>query len=382
MYLTQEDRRRMAGEVMVCGFLGDQVGPELREIMREVAPLGLILFGRNVGSAEANMEFTRELKSLRPHQPPLLAVDQEGGRVARLKESVSLWPPMATLGRMHALDPKGAVQVARAVGAALGAEVRCQGFDIDFAPILDVHTNADNPVIGDRAFSSEAPVAAVLGAAFIRGMQGGAAGSHTGLLAPGLGPVGACGKHFPGHGDTAEDSHHHLPTLPHPLQRLEAVEWLPFKAAIEAEVSSIMTAHLVVEPIDSLPATLSHTFLTKYLRHQLGFRGAIISDDVDMKALYDHHAMEDVGPMGLKAGIDVFLACRDPEAIMNLYRGIVVAAEKNTLPHEVLAQRAAMATAWRQRYTREALPTKTAVQSLRRAVDGHRPLVDKLAAFV
>jgi beta-N-acetylhexosaminidase len=367
MYLTQQERRKMAGEVLLCGFEGTQVGPELKEIMREVQPLGLILFGRNVGAPEANMELCRELKSLRKDAPVLLSVDQEGGRVARLKTGMSLWPPMATLGKMHAVDAPTALTTAREVGAALGNEVRAQGFDVDFAPVLDVHTNPQNPVIGDRAFSEDANVAAALTAPFVQGLQG------TG--------VAACGKHFPGHGDTLEDSHLSLPRVSHDLRRLQEVEWRPFVAAIAAGLSSIMTAHMVVEPLDDKPATLSHTFLTQHLRGTLGFGGVIISDDVDMKALSAHYDMEAVGPMGLLAGIDLFLACRDPDAIMRLYRGIILAAETGALPHEILADRAKRATAWRTRYQRPAPGAKAGTDALARLVDAHRPLVDRLGSF-
>lgn len=367
MYLTQQERRKMAGEVLLCGFEGTGVGPELKEIMREVRPLGLILFGRNVSVPEANMELCRELKSLRTEDPVLLSVDQEGGRVARLKTGMSLWPPMIALGKMHALDAKAALSTAHAVGAALAQEVRAQGFDVDFAPVLDVHTNPQNPVIGDRAFSENPHVAAALAAAFIKGMQG--AG------------VAACGKHFPGHGDTLEDSHLSLPRLQHDVRRLQEVEWPPFVAAIAAQVSSIMTAHVVVEPIDDKPATLSHTFLTEHLRQKLQFKGTIISDDVDMKALSAHYDMETVGPMGLLAGIDLFLACRDPDAIMRLYRGIIVAAETGALPHETLAARASMATAWRTRFYRPAHKPQGGAAALARWVDAHRPLVDRLHSF-
>lgn len=368
MYLTKDDRRRMAGEVMLCGFEGTGVGPELKEIMREVSPLGLVLFSRNLSHAEDNMEFCRELKSLRPKEPALLCVDQEGGRVARLKKSMTLWPPMAVLGRMHQVAPKEAEVCAYRVGEALAKEVRTIGFDIDFAPVLDVHTNPDNPIIGDRAFSTEPGVVAALGAAFIRGMQD--AG------------VGASGKHFPGHGDTHEDSHIALPKISHDIRRLRQVEWLPFVAAIKAQVSSIMTAHVVVEPVDPLPATLSPIFLTQHLRGELGYQGTIVSDDIDMKGLFDHFDMEAVGPMGLAAGVDVFLGCRSPEAIMALFRGIIVAAEKGVLPHKTLAARAAQARRWRAAYSRPAVGAKEGTGQLAQHVDGHRQLVDQLASYI
>jgi beta-N-acetylhexosaminidase len=368
MYLTRDQLRRMAGEVLICGFDGQDVGPELKEILRETKPLGLILFARNLSVPEANIELCRRLKSLRanPEHPLMLSVDQEGGRVARLKEGMTRWPPMARLGAWHRYDPRGARHAATAVGEALAREVRAIGFDLDYAPVLDVHTNPNNPVIGDRALSTDPEAVAELGAAWVRGMQG--AG------------VGACGKHFPGHGDTDTDSHLTLPKISHDLRRLEAVEWRPFRAAIEAGVSSLMTAHVLMEACDGTIATLSELLLTTHLRERMGYRGIILSDDVDMRALADHYAMTEVGRLGMRAGVDVFLACRDPEAIMQLYRGIVLAAESGALPHATLYEHAQRAVAWRRAY-KPALGSGQAMQALAQAVDAHRGLADQLAGF-
>ena len=359
--LLRQEVRRAAGEVMVCGFAGTQVDAELREVLRELQPIGLILFARNIASTEALVELTAELKALRPASPLLLAVDQEGGRVARVRQGVSVWPPMAALGQHN--DEK----LAHQVGAALGREVRALGFDVNFAPVLDVDTNANNPVIGDRALSKDAADAGRLGAAMVRGLQG--AG------------VAACGKHFPGHGDTDVDSHLALPTLEHDLDRLRGVEWPPFRAAIAAGVASIMTAHVKVPALDEhLPATLSRRALTEVLRGELGFRGVIVGDDVDMRGLADHHDADSVGPLGLNAGVDLFLACKDPAAMFALYRGIVRATEDGRVNHDVLEAAAARTRALAQRFGRPAMAPRRAIAELREACDAHRGLVDRIKA--
>lgn len=324
--------RAAAGRVIACGFDSTQVTPELREILREVRPAGLVLFARNVESPEQVAELCRELKSLRADEPLLLCVDQEGGRVARIKAPATEWPTLRTLGRI------GDAKLAERFGVALGREVRAMGFDVDFAPVLDVDTNPDNPVIGDRSLERDPDRVATLGAAICRGLQ--AAG------------VAACGKHFPGHGDTNTDSHLELPTLEHELDRLRAIEWPPFKAAIDAGVSSIMTAHVMVPVIDEIhPGTLSAKVLD-HLRDELAFSGVIVSDDIEMKAVAERYTPMEMASLGLNAGVDLFLACHKPEVILELYRGVVQAVERDEISHTTLLAAEKRVQAWRQRFCR------------------------------
>ena len=331
MSATRADIRHAAGQLIICGFESDQVSPELRDVMTEVNPLGLILFSRNLPSVEHAQALTHELKSLRPRpeEPLLLCVDQEGGRVARLKAPCTEWPPMRSIGAANDAD------LARKVGAALAAEMRALNFDVDFAPVLDVDTNPNNPIIGHRAFSDDPAKVAALGAAFIRGMQGGG--------------VSACGKHYPGHGDTDQDSHLTLPHLKHDAKRLAKVEYPPFQAAIDAGVAAIMTAHVVIDSLDSVPATLSAKALDP-LRRQFGFTGVIISDDIEMRAVADSYSPAAMAGLGLQAGIDVFLSCRKPEVVLELYRGIIQAYERGDVSSQTIIDRAKRAAEWRQTY--------------------------------
>jgi beta-N-acetylhexosaminidase len=365
MYLTRAECRTLAGQLILSGFVGTEATWELKEILKEIKPLGLVLFARNLGCAEANIELCRELAALRPQEPLVLSVDQEGGRVASLTDGMTRWPPMRALGQLYRQDPAYGRRMAWQVGQALAEEVRAIGISLNFAPVLDVHTNPANPIIGDRAFSEHPEDVAILGAAFITGMQG------AGVM--------ACGKHFPGHGDTLVDSHIGLPRVDHDLARLRDVEYRPFAAAISAGVKSIMTAHMVVEPIDDLPATLSARLLTGHLRQILKFTGAIIADNVEMAALKDHFALESMGPMGLAAGIDVFLACEDPAAVMALYRGIVLAVEQGVVSHQALADAALRARTLRPAPRMGPNQTTGArLARLRSVVDAHRPLCDLL----
>ena len=340
---TREDLRRAAGRTLICGFASHQVDAELRELLREIRPAGLILFTRNFESPEQLRELCAELKSLRADEPLLLSIDQEGGRVARVRAPATEWPPLRELGAGD--DP----ELARRLGAALARELRALGIDVDFAPVLDVDTNPENPVIGDRSFGREPERVARLGAAFITGMQD--AG------------VGACGKHFPGHGDTDLDSHLALPSVQHDLERLRAVEWPPFEAAIRAGVGAIMTAHVLVPALDEEhPGTLSPGVLAP-LREELGFTGVIVSDDVEMRAVADHYSAAELAVRGLGAGVDCFLACERAEVALDLYRGIVVGMEREEIREDRLLDAERRVLAWRERWARP-VPEPAALREL------------------
>jgi beta-N-acetylhexosaminidase len=280
---------------------------------------GVVLFGRNVESAEQVAALCASLKQA-ARRPLLVSVDQEGGRVMRLRarHGFTELPPMRSLGAA------GDERLAREVGALLGRELRAVGIDQDYAPVVDVDTNPSNPVIGDRSLSRDPAAVARLGAALVRGIQ--SAG------------VAACAKHFPGHGDTTQDSHLELPRLPHDLARLRAVELPPFRAAAEAGAAAVMTAHVVFEPLDpERPATLSAPVL-RLLRQECGFRGAVISDDLEMQAVAAHFPLEEAVPEALLAGVDLFLVCHRAEAQHRAIDALRRAVERGRVPRERLAQ--------------------------------------------
>jgi beta-N-acetylhexosaminidase len=223
------------------------------------------------------------------HTPLLVAVDQEGGRVARLGAPVLKLPPMRALSGLR--DPALTERCAK----LLGKQLRALGFTMDFAPVLDVDTNPANPVIGDRSFGSTPEQVIEQAYAFARGLEA------AGIL--------ACGKHFPGHGDTDLDSHLALPRLPHDRARLDRVELPPFRVA-RARLPAIMTAHVVFEALrKGTPATLAREVITDLLRGELGYEGAIISDDLEMKAVADHYGVEASACLAIEAGCDTLLVC-------------------------------------------------------------------------
>src|SRR5689334_12357257 len=251
--------RREIGQLLIAGFNGHQIPAELRSLAKEFGLGGVILFARNVDAPEQVAELAHDASRLVPDLPPWVSVDQEGGRVARLKRPFTEWPPMATLGR------SGDVRLAERFARALASELKAVGITLDYAPVLDIHTNPKNPVIGDRALSETAEGVARLGAAIVTALQ------NEG--------VAACGKHFPGHGDTQADSHLELPLVEHPLERLRSVEFVPFRAAIAAGVATMMTAHVFMPALDERrPATLSRRVVFDLLREELRFDGVILSD--------------------------------------------------------------------------------------------------------
>src|SRR5262249_7548175 len=191
---------------------------------------------------------------------------------------------------------RGDAALAEGCGRLVALELRAVGFDWDFAPVLDVDTNPKNPVIGDRALHRDASEVASLGTALARGLEGGG--------------VASCAKHFPGHGDTSQDSHLTLPRLPHAMDRLRNIELVPFRAYARAGLASVMTAHVLFDAVDaSLPATMSDRVLKQILREDLGFEGVIVSDDLEMKAIADQFSIEEVTILGTLAGVDLFLIC-------------------------------------------------------------------------
>jgi len=320
---------------------------------------GVILFKRNVDGPEQVAALCAALRAAAPPAAPLLTcVDQEGGRVQRVRAPATEWPPMAALAQ----HPPA---VAYQVGQALGAELAALGFALDFAPVLDVHTNPANPIIGDRALGTEPEAVAARAVAFLRGLHD--AG------------VGSCGKHFPGHGDTITDSHLDLPVVPHDEARLRAVELVPFARAVAAGVPMIMTAHVVFPALDpGVPATLSPRVLG-LLRRDLGFTGVIVSDDLEMKAVADRYDVETLATTALGAGCDAFLVCRRSDLQERAAAALVHAAERDAATRARLEEAAARMAALQRRFAAAPYAPPADLRA-RLGTAAHRALAARLAA--
>lgn len=319
----------LAARLLIVGFAGPTLDSELERLI-ERGVSGVVLFSRNVGSANEVLELTTRLKRS-AGRPLLVAVDQEGGKVARLREGFTPLPPFRALGE------SGDTELARAFGNVIGSELAAVGIDWNFAPVLDVDTNPENPVIGERALSRRPEEVARLGLAFAEG-----------LMAEG---VAACAKHFPGHGDTHQDSHFALPRLAHPRTRLDEIELAPFRAAVGSNLPSIMAAHIVFEALDSeLPASMSQPVIGDLLRKELGYGGVVVTDDLEMKAIADHFAIEEVVVRGLGAGVDAFLCCHTAELAHRAISAIVMGVKNGSIPETRLEQAAARMLAFSERW--------------------------------
>jgi beta-N-acetylhexosaminidase len=299
-----------AARVLTVGFRGTAIPPELHELLQRGIG-GVILFARNVGSPRDTLALVRELKQIAP-EPLLVSVDQEGGSVARLRAGFTTLPSLRSVGRTKD------AQLTRELGGVIGRELRAVGIDLDFAPVLDVDTNPLNPVIGARSLGAAPALVAELGVALALGLDD--AG------------VAACGKHFPGHGDTIQDSHLALPRLSHTLERLRQVELVPFQAAACAGIAAIMTAHVVFEALDpQRPATLSGAVVGGLLRRELSYDGLVVSDDLEMQGVAAAYSIEDAVVLGLGAGVDHFLICHSAERAARAIDAIIRARERGEL---------------------------------------------------
>jgi len=330
--MSPRSLRHEIGQLLMAGFAGPQLPVELRSLAQEFSLGGVVFFARNVEDAEQVAEVARQIAELPGALPPWVSVDQEGGRVARFKRGFTLWPPMATLGR------SGDVQLARRFARALAAELLAVGVTLDFAPVLDVFTNPKNTVIGDRALAEDARAVAELGVAIIEELQG------AGLA--------ACGKHFPGHGDTLADSHHDLPYVEHDPERLRAVEFEPFRAAIKADVASLMTCHVLVPSIDEeRPGTVSPKIVQGLLRDELGFNGLVFTDDMEMKAIAARWPVPQAAVQAVIAGCDGVLVCSgnyDLQAAT--VEALVKAVEQEEIPYKRVEQAIAHQRAAKERF--------------------------------
>jgi beta-N-acetylhexosaminidase len=282
--------RKDIGRLFMVGIPGPVLEADTRRTLEQLHIGGVVLFRRNAANPAQIAALTGAVHAL--PSAPLVAIDHEGGRVVRLNEPFTQFPAAAVVGR------GGDSAVAFQIGQAMAEELSSVGIDLNFAPVLDVHSNPANPIIGDRAFGSDPALVTAMGIALMRG-----------LLAGGVIP---CGKHFPGHGDTEKDSHVELPTVRRSRAELERTELPPFRAAIAANIPMVMTAHVLYPALDvERPATVSRTILTDLLRTELGFSGVIVSDDLEMRAMSDHGDIGAAAVASVDAGADALLVCQD-----------------------------------------------------------------------
>ncbi len=320
------------GQLMMVGVEGTKVTSEHKLFFKETGIGGIILFGRNYRTPQQLRDFIKGMQDA-SETPLIVAVDQEGGRVARLTEPFTKLPPMAALGRAG----ERGIELAREIGALLGRELAAAGINLDFAPVLDVATNPFNPVIGDRAMAGNAAEVAAFGSEFINGMQSEG--------------VAACGKHFPGHGDTDVDSHLGLPLLPHTRRRFEECEFIPFRAAAQAGVATMMTAHMLVPNLDAdAPASISRRITTGMLRRELGFNGLVFTDDLIMQGIANCCTMQEAAWRSVDAGADVVLVCHNREKQREALEGLRRAVGEGRIGMSFMSDALARIAAFKERF--------------------------------
>jgi beta-N-acetylhexosaminidase len=288
----------------LLGFHGERLSAELAGYLaRGLA--GVVIYKRNFSSAAHLRELCAEIRRA-AGRPVLIGIDQEGGTRFALDAPFTRWPSPAELGR------RGDLNYTEQVAHAMAVEIRAAGCNLNFAPMLDLHLNAESPVTRDRSFGADPHRAAQFGAAF-----------HTGLKAGG---VLSCAKHFPGHGDTAVDPHQDLPVFYGTMARLESRELIPFYFAASAGMPTMMTAHILLPDIDpENPASLSRFLLHEILRVRLNFRGVILADDLGMGAIAKRYGAGEAAVRALQSGTDIVMLCHDWTAVAPAISAVEIA---------------------------------------------------------
>jgi beta-N-acetylhexosaminidase len=307
---AMESLRQKIGQMFLVGCQGESLSDEERLVFEQCAFGGFILFASNCCQPHRLLALCRSLWECAAAEPPFIAIDQEGGRVHRLPPPFTHFPAAATIGARN--DPK----LAYDLGRAAAAELALAGINLNFAPVLDVNSNLQNPVIGDRSFAAEANRVIEMSSAWARGLREG------GII--------PCGKHFPGHGDTDKDSHWALPVVEKSLEALATMDFPPFVHHCRSGIESLMTAHVLYPALDqALPATLSEKIVTGLLRHDLGFDGVVFSDDLEMKAVSANYRLEDAAGLAVRAGVDVLLYCHDLPGAARAFEFLCGEAERD-----------------------------------------------------
>jgi beta-N-acetylhexosaminidase len=301
----------VCGQILVVGLARTELSTRERSALETGTRAGCVLFRRNLvpglEGAKRLAALDREIvAAARTDLPPLVAIDQEGGRVVRIG------PPALALPAMRKLGDLGDVDLTERLAEAQARELAALGITMSFAPVADIHTRPENPIIGDRAFAEDPEGVVRFARAWARGLARG------GVL--------SCLKHFPGHGDTTVDSHLALPRVERSREDLDRIELAPFRAlAREPAVASMMTAHVVYPALDPGPATLSRAVCTDLVRRELGFEGVLFSDDLEMKAI--QLPVGEAAVLAIAAGCDVLLVCSREDLADEAHAALVREAE-------------------------------------------------------
>jgi beta-N-acetylhexosaminidase len=304
--------RKQIGQIFMVGLSGNALQQEELTLLHDFPVGGFILFKHNCSSPEQIRALCDSLWEVAPDPPPFIAIDQEGGTTHRLPEPFTHFPFAARVGE------RGDSSLAYRAGHATATELSLVGINLNFAPVLDVNSNPNSPVIGNRSFGADPRQVIAFSERWILGTRA------AGII--------SCGKHFPGHGDTDKDSHLHLPCVDRKLEELRAVELPPFVHACQRHIESLMTAHVLYRALDDeFPATLSAKIVTGMLREVLGYDGVVFSDALEMKAISDHYGYREASALCIQAGVDVLLYSHPMPTVPRVFEFLYNLAENDPM---------------------------------------------------
>ncbi|MFD2211608.1 beta-N-acetylhexosaminidase [Virgibacillus halophilus] len=304
------------GQMIIAGIPGTKVDEQTRSLIHDYKVGGFIFYSDNLETPKQSIQLVNRLKQENKDNPyPLfMSVDQEGGAVSRLP-GLSRLPDNQTIGKRD--DPA----YSYTIGRKLGRQTRAFGMNLDFAPVMDINSNPNNPVIGDRSFGDDQDVVSKLG---IRTMKG--------IKAEQVIPVI---KHFPGHGDTSVDSHEQLPKVDKNLRELSELELIPFQQAIAQGADAVLVAHILLPNIGAtLPSSMSRTVITDILRKKLGYNGVVITDDMTMKAVTNHYDIGDAAVKSVQAGSDIVLIAHGHDNVTSAIKQVKTAIQRGDISEE------------------------------------------------
>jgi beta-N-acetylhexosaminidase len=316
--MKKRPETRRAGSAMVLGFDGTEMTPALERLLRDVQPAGVVLFKRNVQTAAQTWELLRACERA-AGRPLLRCVDMEGGTVDRLRDIVGPAPAAAEV--FASRDRK----LFRKHGSVIGATCRALGFNVDFAPVLDLALAPARPVLTTRVVSADPKEAAEYAGEFLRGLRD--AG------------VQGCGKHFPGLGEAALDTHHDLPSVAKSWKKLWAEDMAPYRL-LRTQLPMVMVSHAAYPAVTRTPASLAPEWMSGALRRKVGFRGVIATDDMEMGALQKFAPMAEAAVAAVRAGADLLLVCHREDLIRSAHEALVCAAERDSRFRRRLAESA------------------------------------------
>ncbi|WP_405156570.1 beta-N-acetylhexosaminidase [Paenibacillus sp. FSL K6-0108] len=321
------------GQMILAGVQGTALDAQAKQMITDQKVGGIIFYANNVSTVPGTAKFVQSIKDANRSNPvPIfMSVDQEGGKVSRMPETVETIPSNGKVGKTKDAD------LAETMGKLLARQIQLVGFNVDFAPVLDVNSNPNNPVIGDRSFGSSASLVSQMGIAEMKGLR-----------SEGIIPVV---KHFPGHGDTSVDSHLDLPVVNKTEKQLAQLEWIPFEAAVKEQVEAVMVAHILFPKLDpDHPASLSDVIIGQHLRGKFKYDGVVITDDLSMGAIAKNYKLNDAAVATVQAGSDILLVAHSYESAKTIFDTLKSAVKSGKISESRINESVYRILALKQKY--------------------------------